>query len=212
MKRCTQLRIVFVTGPNIEDKYTPDLLRSRFRRFKEDYIYLTDLKKKTGLHIRHPNPPEDMTENIAKYIIRNYDNDLTCKWSKAIGQKGDLFSSKYKIEVKSFISNGPSQFGPKKAFDILYFLDLRKWFEDHIVLWRVNLHKTEMKNIIISKTQTFEDQCSQGRRPRISWGKLYPQISDHCEKVFEGPFEDIFVSTNYPMRDRFLLGRPRLFR
>jgi hypothetical protein len=44
------------------------------------------------------------------------------------------------IEVKSFTSNGPSQFGPDKKFSVLYFLDLRKWLDDEIILWKVNLN------------------------------------------------------------------------
>jgi len=181
-----------------EDKYTAEILRRRFNRYKEDCIDLTDLKKTSGLNIRNQNPPEDITENIAKFIIHNYDNDPSCKWSKGIGLKGDLFSSKYPEsppEVKAFTSVGPSQFGPKKVFGVLYFLDLRKWIEDQIVLWRVNLtnKSPEIKGIKINKTQTHEEQCAEGRRPRISWDKLYPQISDHCEKIFEGTFEDIFV-------------------
>jgi len=182
-----------------EDRYTAEILKRRFNRFKDDHMDLTDLKKTSGLNIRHQNPPEDITENMAKFIIHNYDNDPSCKWSKGIGLKGDLFSSKYPMEsppeVKAFTSDGPSQFGPKKAFGVLYFLDLRKWIEDQIILWRVNLtnDSPEMKGIKMNKTQTHEDQCSEGRRPHISWDKLYPQISDHCEKIFEGTFEDIFV-------------------
>jgi hypothetical protein len=139
------------------DKYSSTILRNRYNRFKEDYIYLSQLKNSTGLPIRHQNPPEDITENIAKFIIHNYDNDPSCKWAKGIGIKGDLYSDKYTtdqpIEVKAFTSNGPSQFGPKKKFGVLYFLDLRKWIDDKIILWRVNLtdKSSEIKNIRISK-------------------------------------------------------------
>ena len=44
----------------------------------------------------------------------------------------------------------------------------------------------------MTKKQTFEEQCIQGRRPHINWEALYPQIKEHCEKVFEGSFDDIF--------------------
>jgi hypothetical protein len=181
-----------------EDVYTADILRNRYNRFQSDSIYLTELINKTGLPIRHQNPPEDITENIAKFIIQNYDNDPSCKWAKGMGMKGDLYSEKYSMEsppeVKAFTSNGPSQFGPKKKFGVLYFLDLRKWLEDQIVLWRVNLtdESPEMKKIKMNKTQTHEEQCSEGRRPHISWDKLYPQISEHCVKIYEGTFEGIF--------------------
>jgi hypothetical protein len=181
------------------DNYTPDILRERYRLYKSDYQSLTNIKKMTGLPIRHQNPPEDITENIVKNIIINYDNDPSCKWSKSIGQKGDLCSDKYKddyqIEVKAFTSNGPSQFGPTKKFGVLYFLDMRKWLNDELILWRVNLNNEspEMKQIKMNKNQTHEEQCDEGRRPHISWDKLYPQVSDYCIKVYEGPFENIFI-------------------
>jgi hypothetical protein len=181
------------------DKYTSEILQLRYTLYKTDYETLNRIKQETGLPIRHQNPPEDITENITKFIIQNYDEDITCKWAKGIGLKGDLYSEKYDIsapiEVKAFTSDGPSQFGPSKKFGVLYFLDLRLWLEDNIVLWRVNLtnESNEMKQIKMNKTQTHEDQCKEGRRPHISWKSLYPQIKDHCVKVFEGKFEDIFV-------------------
>lgn len=45
----------------------------------------------------------------------------------------------------------------------------------------------------MSKTQTFEDQTKQGRRPRIIWEYLQPQLKSYCSKVYEGTFEDIFI-------------------
>ena len=98
------------------------------------------------------------------------------------------------IEVKSFTSNGPSQFGPDKKFAVLYFLDLRKWLNNEIVLWKVKLNHSSdtFKNIKVSKTETMEDQFIKGRRPHVSWDKIHPQISDYCEKIYEGTFENIF--------------------
>lgn len=51
---------------------------------------------------------------------------------------------------------------------------------------------TEWKNIKVSKTHTFEDQTKQGRRPRITWESLHPQINFYCSKIYDGAFEDIF--------------------
>ena len=51
------------------------------------------------------------------------------------------------------------------------------------------------KKIKMNETQTHEEQCAQGRRPHIAWKKLYPQISDHCVKVYEGSFEGIFTQS-----------------
>lgn len=184
-----------------KDKYTEKILRKRYLEYYDAHINLSEIIKSTNLPIRHQNPPEDITENITKFIIRNYDNDVSCKWSKAINIKGDLCSDKYNmIEVKAFTSNGPLQFGPKKKFDILYLLDLRKWLDDKLILYKVNIDNNSpiIKNIKVNKLQTHEDQCKEGRRPHISFDKLFPQIQSHCEKIYEGSFEDIFISKQQP--------------
>ena len=185
----------------LNDKYDASILIGRFTNFKNMYISDEELIK-NGLKIRHQNTPEDITENITKFIIRKYENDKSCVWCKGVDKKygltGDLYSNKYEkitpVEVKSFTSNGPSQFGPDKKFGVLYFLDLRKWLNNEIVLWKVNLNyqSNEFKNIKVNKSQTMEEQLLEGRRPHISWDNIYPQISDFCEKVYEGTFENIF--------------------
>ena len=184
---------------NPVDKYTGDVLRVRYTGFLDTYVSTAEIIKTTGLPIRHQNPPEDVTENMAKFIIQNYDNDPTCKWAKSIGHVGDLYSEKYSTEyppeVKALTSDGPSSFGPEKKFSVIYFLDMRQWLNDIFILWRVNLtsEASEWKGMKMNKTQTFEDQCLQGKRPHISWDNIYPQITDHCVKVYEGTFEGIFT-------------------
>ena len=183
----------------LNDAYSDDILRQRYTRFKDNYIYTNDLITTYGLHIRHQNPPEDITENIAKFAIRNYDNDSTCVWAKSVNKKGDLYSEKYpnysQPEIKAFTSDGPSSFGPQKKFGIIYFLDMRQWLSDKFILWKVNVsdESSEWKQIKMNKTQTYEDQCNEGRRPHISWDNIYSQIPNKCIKVYEGSFEGIFL-------------------
>lgn len=182
-----------------EDKYTHDILSKRYIMYRDSYNITSEIIKTTCLPIRHQNPPEDITENIAKFIIKNYDNDPTCKWAKSIGIKGDLYSEKYTIEspaeIKTLTTDGPSSFGSDKKFSVIYFLDMRQWLYDIIILWRVNLtsESSEWKGIKMNKTQIFEEQCKEGRRPHIGWDNIYSQISKHCVKIFEGRFEDIFT-------------------
>lgn len=185
----------------LNDNYDESILIERFKNFKNMYISDAELIK-NGLKIRHQNTPEDITENITKFIIRKYENDKSCVWCKGVDKKygltGDLYSNKYEkiapIEVKSFTSNGPSQFGPDKKFGVLYFLDLRNWLNNKIILWKVNLNyqSDEYKNIKVNKTQTMGEQLLEGRRPHISWDNIYPQISKFCEKIYDGTFENIF--------------------
>lgn len=181
------------------DLYTPAILRRRFRRFKEDYEELQSIKEETGLPIRHQNPPEDITENIAKFVIQNHDNDVSCKWAKSVGLNGDLCSSKYSCEfppeVKAFTSDGPSSFGPDKKFGAIYFVNMIDLIQkDRLIVWKANLtsESPEWKGVKMNKDQTFEDQTKDKRRPHISWALLYPQIKDNCIQIYDGSFEGIF--------------------
>jgi hypothetical protein len=77
---------------------------------------------------------------------------------------------------------------------VIYFLDAREWLTDRLVLWEISLPNTHeiWKNIQVKKGQTKDEQGEEGRRPRINWDGLYPQIQEHCKKVYEGNFEGIF--------------------
>lgn len=185
------------------DDYTESVLRECLSVHKDYVLKRKEIKARTGLDIRLANMPEDISENISKFIIRFHVGDVTSQWTKAIkGKAGDLTSCVEKTqEVKCFTSDGPPSFGPNEKWDVIYFLDARKWLEDRFVLWRVPLSNAsaEWKAIKMSKTQTAEDQNEQGRRPRITWDSLYPQIKDYTTKIFEGSFEDIFRPAKAPV-------------
>lgn len=177
-----------------------DRLIERFNKFKENYLYEEELIK-NKYPIRHQNMPEDISENIAKFIIRKIENDNSCIWCKGYNKTltGDLFSINLNktIEIKSFTSNGPSQFGPGKKFDELYFLDLRNLIKnDKITLWKTNLNdlSTDFTNIKINKNETLGQQLEQKRRPHINWDRIYPQIKDSCEKIYDNSFDNIFIN------------------
>ena len=151
--------------------------------------------KKFGVEIRLPSIPEDISENIVKYIIQNKLNDKTSSWDC---KRGDLESkNEGKQECKCFTSTGPLSFTPSSEWDVIYFLDAQKWLSDSFVLYRIPLKRTstEWQKIKVNKKQTFEDQCKQGRRPRMNWKILEPQVASHCTKVYEGTFEDIFTQS-----------------
>jgi hypothetical protein len=182
-----------------EDRYTTDILQKRYADYKNSVETTLKIIKETGLPIRNQNPPEDITENIVKFLIKNKENDATVKWAKAVCLNGDLYSDnydhEYPIEIKAFTSDGPSSFGPKKKFGVIYFLDMRGWLKDVFILWKVNVssNSPEWKQIKMNKTQTNADQCEEGRRPHISWDNIHSQIAEKCVKVYEGTFENIFA-------------------
>lgn len=179
----------------IKDTYSDELLKEQFELHKSYVNGRINTTIQIGVKIRLPSIPEDISENIIKNIIRNKLNDKTSRWDC---KQGDLESKKEgKQECKCFTSNGPLSFTPSSDWDVIYFLDARNWLKKDslFVLYRIPLKRTstEWKNINTSKTQTFEDQTKQGRRPRINWKSLHPQIESYCSKVFEGTFNDIFI-------------------
>lgn len=172
------------------DSYTIDILRHQYRLHKSYVLERINTTKQIGLKVRLPCIPEDISENLMKCMIHTY--DTSTRWDC---KSGDLESAiEGAQECKCFTSDAPLSFTPSSHWDVLYFLDARDWLNDTFTLYRVPLKRTstEWKNIQISKTQTFEDQTKQGRRPRISWNKLYPLIQNHTTKVYEGTLDHLF--------------------
>jgi len=172
------------------DNYTSEILKKQYYLHKNYVLSRKDILIK----IRLPSIPEDISENIIKFIIHK-NGDLTSTWNCV---SGDLFSHlEGKQECKCFTSDGPLSFTPSSEWDSIYFLDARNWLNESesMILYKVSLKKSseEWKNIKVNKNQTFDDQCKQGRRPRISWDSLYPQVSDYVEKIYSGTFEEIFL-------------------
>lgn len=172
------------------DVITCDILQSLYDTHKKYIIMMQKIYESTGLCVRQPCFPEPISENIVKFILHNKLNDPTSSWACS----GDLISEKEgKQECKCFTSDGPISFTPKTDWDVIYFLDARNWLNDNFKLYRVAIKRTstEWKNITINRHETFEKQCAQGRRPRIGWKKLQEQLSEHCNKVYEGCLNDI---------------------
>jgi hypothetical protein len=175
------------------DTYTEAVLREQYKLHKSYVKGRIESSKALGVKFRFPSIPEDISENIIKFAIHKA-GDRTSSWSC---KRGDLFSNKEgKQECKCFTSDGPPSFTPSSEWDVIYFLDAREWINDSFTLYKVNLKRSseEWKNIRINKKQTFEQQCKQGRRPRITWDALYPQVSTFTQTVFQGSFDDLFTS------------------
>jgi hypothetical protein len=100
-------------------------------------LYINNYIESKKLHpdCRTQNFPDYISENITKFIINKIQNLKTSQNSKepvgffnCINSKiGDLEiindNEVIKVEVKCFTSKGPSSFGPKEKWNLLYFLD-----------------------------------------------------------------------------------------
>ncbi len=177
------------------DSYTSSVLKNEYNAL---VTYINHrVNTKSTLPVRLPIIPEDVSENIVKFVIRNYLKDTTCKWSKTINKSGDLFSEKEgQIEVKCYTSDGPISFGPKESWDSLYLLDATKFTSGLFTVWRLPYKNTstEIKSLKVNKTQTFEEQSTEKRRPRLNPKSFHQCLGQHAQKVFEGSFESIFES------------------
>jgi hypothetical protein len=182
-----------------EDTYTEDILKERYEDFYNNYKKTSELKTKYNLPIRQPNMPEDISENIAKFIIKSHEKK-DAKWSKCIDKSGDLYScdDNKHLEIKTFMSDGPISFGPSEAWDDIYFLDARQIMDGIFALYKLPYSNTSTtwRNVKVNNTDTFEKHASEKRRPRQNWESIKTQLDDKIEKIFEGLFSDIFAGAS----------------
>ena len=147
------------TKSSSSDTYSEEILKERYNNFHSSYSKTKELAEKYKLPIRCPNMPEDISENIAKFIIRGREGK-NIKWSKAIGQSGDLYDcdEEKQLEVKTFMSDGPISFGPKEVWDIIYFQDARDILENKFILYCLPYSNISelWRNIKVNSTDTFE--------------------------------------------------------
>jgi hypothetical protein len=177
------------TQKKSNDNYTMDVLKKQYDIHMNYVLARKQSAKTLNITFRLPSIPEDISENMIKFIIHKL-GDKTSKWDCS----GDLYSTNEgKQECKCFTSVGPISFTPSSDWNVIYFLDAKEWLNDNFKLYKCILKRTSdvWKNIKVNKKDTFQKQCDDGRRPRIGWDSLFPQIKEHCNKVFEGTFQDI---------------------
>ena len=149
-----------------------------------DYHIKTCKFIRFGKRERMPNFPEVISEYIVSRIIQLKLGGLVYKKSVGIG-RGDLRWNEKIIEVKCFSSNGPISFGPTEVWDELYILDATKFLEDIFVCYRLTQDNIIFGHVKISKTETYNVQIHQNRRPRITFHALKPQVP--LTILFQGP-------------------------
>ena len=145
--------------------------------------------------IRLSNFPSHISENIAKFAIFNK-YKIMPNWDI---KKGDLLMDKLinplRFEIKGSIdlSNGPPTFGPKESWNYIYFIDGKENDIKKYKVYEVKLSNNSdiWRNIKINNSQTFFDQCNQGRRPRINFTNLQSQLGDKCKLIFYGYLSEL---------------------
>lgn len=140
--------------------------------------------------IRYPNFPSEISENIVKLALFKKYNKIPIWDTKS----GDLELDGEKIEVKAFSSDGPSSFGPTENWIKIYFINCKDYINKNFIIHEINLSNSDeiFNSIKVNKTQTFKDQCLQGKRPRISFEELNKQIpQDYVNIIFNGNLSEL---------------------
>ena len=110
-------------------------LRNLFNAYRAYYEALDSISPDT----RKPNFPEVISQNLVGRIIEmNGDREVDYQPSS-----GDLMTGDQKVEVKAFISDGPTTFGPKEAWDEIYFFDARDFVNEHFLCYKVSFSNTD---------------------------------------------------------------------
>ena len=159
--------------------------------------YINDLNKfkknKLGFKMRLPNFPEGISENIIKEYIKNIEQ-RNCISSQTGGDL-EVINNKQnvKVEVKCFASKGPTSFGPTEKWNELYFLDATNFLINEYKIYKINLSNNSeiFYNIKVNKNKTYNDQCKDGKRPRLPFNSLKEQLKDNVQLVYKGSIENL---------------------
>lgn len=175
------------------DEYIPLLLE----RYIENVQLFSRINEKliNNKHLRNDNFPSHISENIVKFAINAKYYQCNSKQVKWNTRSGDLEFEGLKYEVKAFMSTGPSSFGPTEYWDKIFFLDGIKILNRQIIVYEIELSSIDptWKKIKVNSTETYEDHCIQGRRPRIQFDKIKSQIpTEKITIIYQGSVTDLF--------------------
>ena len=158
---------------------------------------------------RNPNFPEIVSEFIIFCFLTL--SGRTCNRHPKNGDLEEITKDGkiLKIEVKCFSSKGPSSFGPKEYWDIIFFVDATNLPNITIYESDKSFSSEEWKNVKINKNFTFADVCNSKKRPRISFRSL-PRELFHSQNKFNifdilNKYEEKEMETKHPEKEiRFI--------
>lgn len=152
-------------------------------KWKEICKLLTELSR------RKVNLPEGISEII---IAKQYNYVFLNQTSLSAGGKKistsfDCFDKESgdKIQIKACsVEKDLSSFGPKSKFDKLLFADFYNEDDTNLKFKVYEIPILLLKKYKVNDGQTFEDQQSQGRRPRLSL-KQFVSENNITPKIFK---------------------------
>tara|TARA_Y100000389_G_scaffold194699_1_gene225069 strand:+ start:5523 stop:6143 length:621 start_codon:yes stop_codon:yes gene_type:complete len=176
----------------LNDNYTFSVLITCLNKYISDLNFNDEINSLMSKKKRRNEPfPSDISENIVKFAIYKKYGVMPC-WDT---NKGDIVINNSnifrQIEVKGFMSDGPSSFGPKEMWDWIYFVDGRDLRNNNFKVYEIKLSNTSetFRAIKINKKESYGEIADNNQRGKLR-GCFYtifkPQLGDHCKLIFDG--------------------------
>ena len=176
---------------SLKDKISLDIINILLNNYINNYLFNEKINEQlTKKKIRHQNFPSEISENIVKFaIFKKY--GIMPSWNTNVG---DLVLLDKKIEVKGFMSSGPSSFGPKEQWDYIYFIDCRDFLNKNFKIYELKISNTNniWQLLKINKTDTFIVQALNKRRPHISFCDIYEQLKKYFNLIFNDNISKLY--------------------
>lgn len=194
IQSCVRGYLIRKNNKKIKDNMSYKILLDEIERYNNNLLCTNEVNKLLSKKkIRHENFPSHISENIVKFaiykkykIMPNWDTDV-----------GDLcVNNLLKIEVKGFMSDGPSSFGPTEKWQLLYFVNAKDTLNKIYQVYEIKLSNIHpiFRNIKLNKNETYGEIADKNQRGKLrgSFYKIFkPQLKDHCHLIFDGEIKHL---------------------
>lgn len=174
------------------DNMSHELLIELLKKYNDNLVFTENFNKLLSKKkVRNENFPSHISENIAKFAIFKKYNIMPC-WDT---DKGDIIISKLnlfkQIEVKGFMSDGPSSFGPTESWDWIYFVDARDTRNSRFKVYEIKLSNTSevFRSVKLNKKESYGEIADNNQRGKLRgcFEKIFkPQLENNCKLIFDG--------------------------
>ena len=182
-----------------KDNMTIQIVEELLDKYIENLNFIEKINLKLSVKkCRNDNFPSHISENIVKFILFKKYNIMPC-WDTS---KGDLTLLDKQLEIKGFMSSGPSSFGPTESWDWIYFLDAIDCRNKNFKLYEIKLSNNNLiwKDIIMSKKAgNYGDIAKANKRGqlRASFHQIFkPQLKNNCKLIFNGNISELNYESN----------------
>ena len=100
------------------------------------------------------------------------------------------------IEVKGFMSDGPSSFGPTENWDWIYFVDARDTRNSRFKVYEIKLSNTSQvfRSVKLNKKESYGEIADNNQRGKLRgcFEKIFkPQLENNCNLIFDGDISQL---------------------